>query len=92
MRLNNENFYRSFGDKKGAFAIFFGAGFRTIQAEERKEYYEILSSDEDLGLNAARLNSEDEYLVLREPDPIDQFELWVSWMERLSLINDILVS
>lgn len=92
MRLNNENFFRSFGDKKGAFAIFFGAGFRIIQADERKEYYKVLSSDEDCGPNASCLNSEDEYLVLREPDPIDQFELWVSWMERLGLINDILVS
>ncbi|KAH8584399.1 uncharacterized protein ELE39_002493 [Cryptosporidium sp. chipmunk genotype I] len=92
LRLNNENFFKSFGDKKGSFAIFFGAGFRMIQSEERKEYFEILSSDKDLGLNVSRLNSNDEYLILREPDPVDQFEIWVTWMEKLSLINDILVS
>lgn len=63
-----------------------------IKAEERKEYYEILSSDKDFGFNASHLNSNDEYLILREPDPIDQFEIWINWMEKLSLINDILVS
>ncbi|KAJ1612084.1 putative signal peptide-containing protein [Cryptosporidium canis] len=59
--------------------------------EERREYYEILASETDLGLNISRLNSDDEYIVLREPDPIDKFELWVSWMENLALISDILV-
>ncbi|TRY51230.1 PUB domain containing protein [Cryptosporidium tyzzeri] len=89
LRMNNENFFKSFGDKKGSFAIFYGIGFRIIQSEERKEYFEILSSDKDLGINVSRINSNDEYLILREPDPIDQFEIWVTWMEKLSLINDI---
>ncbi|OII73229.1 uncharacterized protein cubi_02461 [Cryptosporidium ubiquitum] len=90
VRLNNENFFKSFGDKKGSFAIFFGVGFRILQAEERKEYYTILSSDKDFALNACHLNSNDEYLILREPDPIDKFEFWITWMEKIGLINDIL--
>ncbi|KAJ1612958.1 putative signal peptide-containing protein [Cryptosporidium canis] len=92
VRLNNDNFFRSFGDKRGALALFFGIGFRAIKTEERREYYEILTSETDLQLNISRLNSDDEYIVLREPDPIDKFELWVSWMENLALISDILVS
>ncbi|KAF7456704.1 putative RPC10 subunit of RNA polymerases I, II, and III [Cryptosporidium felis] len=90
LRLNNDNFFNSFGKNKGSFSIFSGIGFSIIEERERKEYFEILSSEKDLGLSASRLNSTDIYLVLREPDPIDQFEAWKSWLDKVEVINDIL--
>ncbi|KAH8739109.1 hypothetical protein FG386_000976 [Cryptosporidium ryanae] len=89
IRLSNDSFFQSFGEKKSSILIFFGIGFRIITNEERKEYYEILSS-KDSNINISRLNTSDSYITLREPDPIDQYESWVFWMNRLHLINNII--
>ena len=63
-----------------------------LQDEERKEYFEALSAEKDLALSACRLNSSDSYLVLREPDPVEQFEYWKHWLEWLETVHNILVS
>ncbi|KAH7649452.1 hypothetical protein FG379_001078 [Cryptosporidium bovis] len=89
IRLSNESFFQSFGERKSSFLIFFGIGFRLITQKEKKEYYEILSS-KDLNLNISRLNTGDSYIILREPDPVDQYEMWIFWMSKLDLINNII--
>ncbi|KAK6588159.1 hypothetical protein RS030_71148 [Cryptosporidium xiaoi] len=88
IRLSNDSFFQLFGERKSSFLIFFGIGFRIITQKEKKEYYEILSS-KDLNLNISRLNTGDSYIILREPDPVDQYELWIFWMRKLDLINNI---
>ncbi|EEA07997.1 uncharacterized protein CMU_031380 [Cryptosporidium muris RN66] len=90
IRLQNNSFLDSFGSRPGAISILWGSGFRLISDKESYEYWGKLKSE------ISSLGDLPEYslcLYMDEPDPIQNYNAWISWIDWLSslvrIISDI---
>ncbi|OII76736.1 hypothetical protein cand_027570 [Cryptosporidium andersoni] len=90
IRLQNNSFLDSFGSRPGAISILWGSGFRLISDKESYEYWGKLKSEI---LSLGDLPEYSLCLYMDEPDPIQNYDAWISWIDWLSslvrIISDI---
>ncbi|KAL7067391.1 hypothetical protein ACR3K2_21660 [Cryptosporidium serpentis] len=81
IRLQNNSFLDSFGSRPGAISILWGGGFRLLSDKKSYKYWRKLKSE------ISSLGDLPEYslcLYMDEPDPLQNYDAWISWIDWLS--------
>lgn len=97
IRILNEAFYDRVVQVPGSTEVLMAAGFVLKKASEVRPLIQKAKSqfEEDNGsacTTPSTYDADDLYWILEEPDPLEAFDAWTSWMQQLTWVKDWLES
>ncbi|CEM10150.1 unnamed protein product [Vitrella brassicaformis CCMP3155] len=85
LRLQNQQFQSSIGSRPGSLQILQAVGFRLKTADEIRPLLGQLKQE-------GTVDPMELYLVMQEPNIVEQYDTWQKWMDGLSRVRDYLLA